>query len=103
MNFGWRFVGLKTGYRQGAASAHPLMGLKRSKPAHLILLLAGKASRNAAASPFSTQPSGPGGFWRSPTLCARARSIRILPLRSRLGDRQNPLRQIASQSSWHAL
>jgi len=44
MNFGWRFVGLKTGCRQGAARAHPRMGLK--------------ASRNAAASPFSTQPSG---------------------------------------------
>ena len=38
MNFGWSFVGFKTGCRQGAARAHPQLGLK--------------ASRNAAASPF---------------------------------------------------
>jgi len=55
MHFGQSFVGFKTGCRQGVVSAHPRMRLKRSKPAHLILLLAGKASRNAAASLVSTQ------------------------------------------------
>jgi len=49
---------------------------------------------NAGAGPFSSQPSGPGDFWRFSALLARAVSQRILPLRSRLEKRQNSLRQM---------
>ncbi|CEF48329.1 unnamed protein product [uncultured bacterium] len=75
----WHIVAFNMARRQGETKANIPMDLQLRS--------------NAGAGPFSTQPAGPGDFWRSPALLARARSQRILPLRSRLGDRQNALRQ----------
>src|SRR5438067_3166912 len=72
------FVAFKMGCRQGAA--------KGASPYGAV------TERNAAASPFSTQPSGLGHFGDSPALLACPRSgpdgrwLRISALRSRLGE-----------------
>jgi len=71
---GEEFVAFKMGCRQGAARAHARSGLK--------------PNRNAAASPFSTQPEGLWHIGDFSALIARARSIRILPLALALKNRQ---------------
>ena len=53
-------------------------------------------SRNAAATPFSTQPSGLGHLGDSSALFAWPRSPWISALHLRLGESPNGLQQMAS-------